>query len=83
MNNIEIDFGNDGFKIQADLMMDGDQWCVGVGKNLQQGIYAFGDTPIETIINFKDEFRNHAKPTPAPREVMPGTLDALSKLTIK
>jgi len=57
-NNIEIDFGNDGFKIQAVLQMDGNQWCVGVGDNLQQGLYEFGDTPMMAINKFKDAFRN-------------------------
>jgi hypothetical protein len=58
-NNIEIDFGNDQFKIQAELTIDGDQWCVGIGKNLYVGFHAFGDTPLQAITNFKDAFRNY------------------------
>ena len=63
-NNIEIDFGNDGFKINAELKMDGDSWCVGVGVDLQQGLYSFADTPAQAISNFKDDFRNYVKPKP-------------------
>ncbi len=82
MNNIEIDFGNDGFKINAELKMDGDQWCVGVGVNLQEGLYSFADTPALAITKFKDEFRNYVKPTPVEPELIAGTNEALDKLTI-
>ena len=57
-NNIEIDFGNDGFKIQAEIKMDGDKWCIGIGDNLQVGLYAFADTPAQAIVKFVDELRN-------------------------
>jgi len=67
MNNIEIDFGNDGFKIQAELKMDGNQWCVGVGINLQEGLYGFGRTPIEAIENFKYDFRTYIPAKPIAR----------------
>ena len=81
-SNIEIDFGNDGFKIQAELKMDGDQWCVGVGVNLQEGLYSFADTPAQAITNFKDEFRNYTKPDVVVREMFAGTSEALSKISI-
>lgn len=61
-NNIEIDFGNDGFKIQAELKMDGNQWCVGVGDNLQEGLYEFSYTPAGAIKEFKRAFRNYKRP---------------------
>lgn len=82
MNNIEIDFGNDGFRIQAELKMDGDQWCVGVGIDLQQGIYSFADTPAQAITDFKDDFRNYLKPKPVAPELIPGTNEALSKIKV-
>ena len=59
MNNIEIDFGNDGFKINAELKMDGNMWCVGIGANLQEGLYAFDSYPAYAIEKFKDAFRNY------------------------
>ena len=80
MNNIEIDFSNDGFKIQAELKVDKNQWCVGVGVDVQSGCYGFGHTPMAAITEFKDEFRNYKKPNMV--EVIPGTLDALAKITI-
>ena len=83
MSNIEIDFGNDGFKIQAELKMDGDQWCVGVGLDLQQGLYAFADTPAQAIEDFKAEFRNYRKPEPIARELFAGTNEALDSLTTR
>jgi hypothetical protein len=58
MNNIEIDFGNDGFKILAELKMDGNMWCVGVGENIQSGCYEFASTPMGAIFKFKDVMRN-------------------------
>jgi len=69
MSNIEIDFGNDGFKIKAELKMDGDRWCVGISLNVQHGLYVFADTPYQAIFDFKDEFRNYSKPTPVSRKV--------------
>jgi len=80
MSNIEIDFGNDGFKIQAELKMDGDHWCVGIGIDLQQGLYAFDKTPAGAIALFKEEFRNYA--TCKPTELFAGTNQALSKIKL-
>ena len=62
MNNIEINFGNDEFKIQAELKMDGDMWSVGIGKDIQVGVYGEGHNPAEAIQCFKDNFRNYVKP---------------------
>lgn len=64
MNNIEIDFGSDGFKIQAELKMDGDQWCVGFSINSQEGLYAFDKTPAGAIAVFRDEFRDYRPSKP-------------------
>ena len=55
---IEIDFGNDGFKVKAILSKDGNAWCVLLGENLQVGIAGFGCTPIHAITEFKRGFRN-------------------------
>jgi len=55
---IEIDFGNDGFKLKAIICKDGDQWCVLFGANIQDGIAGFGGSTWEAIMNFKQEFRN-------------------------
>ena len=79
MSNIEIDFGYDGFKIQAELKMDGDQWSVGIGSDIQQGLYAFDKTPAGAIESFKDEFRNYV---PCKPELFAGTNEALSKIRL-
>jgi hypothetical protein len=55
---LEIDFGNDGFKVKAKLSKDGDKWCVLLGENLQVGIAGFGRSTWEAIADFKSEFRN-------------------------
>ena len=55
---IEIDFGNDGFKVKAIISKDGDQWCVLAGGNIQIGIAGFGKTTREAIADFKSEWRN-------------------------
>ena len=56
--NIEIDFGNDGYKITARAFKDGNQWCVLSGENLQEGVAGFGDVLWIAIRNFKSEIRN-------------------------
>ena len=84
MNNIEIDFGNAGFKINAELKLDGNMWCVGIGPNLQEGIYAFDNYPAYAIEKFKHEFINYtpSKDTPKKAEIpqFEGTTEALAKL---
>lgn len=37
---------------------DGNKWCVLYGKDLMDGIYAFGDTPEQAVIKFDDAFRD-------------------------
>lgn len=37
---------------------DGDKWCVLLGKNLQEGICGFGDTPYKAILDFNTNFYN-------------------------
>lgn len=32
---------------------DGDQWCVRLGENIQEGVCGFGDTPQEAITDFE------------------------------
>jgi len=56
--NIEIDFGNDGFKVKAVISKDGDQWCVLAGENLQVGVAGFGKAIWQAIADFKASFRN-------------------------
>lgn len=33
---------------------DGDKWCVLYGKDLQEGITGFGDTPVKAMYAFDD-----------------------------
>jgi len=58
MGTIEIDFGNDGYKLNATLSKDGDMWCVLFGENLQNGVAGFGVSIWQAIDNFKIEFRS-------------------------
>ena len=75
---INIDFGNDGISVKADLYRDGNQWCVLLGENIQEGICGFGGQIHEAVTAFKDEFRNiSAKDC---KEIFPGTKEALHKL---
>jgi hypothetical protein len=55
---INIDFGNDGYTVEADLKKDGDKWCVMIGDNLQEGVAGFGGQIWEAIADFKGSFRN-------------------------
>lgn len=36
---------------------DGNQWCVLLGDNIQEGICGFGDIPLKAILNFNSNFR--------------------------
>jgi len=58
MSKITIDFGNDGYTVEADLKKDGDKWCVMIGENLQVGVAGFGGQIWEAINQFKSNFRN-------------------------
>ena len=85
---INIDFGNDGVSVTAELTRDGDRWCVLLGDNIQDGICGFGSQTGEAIGAFKDEFRNITadsfKQVPnkaSGEELIPGTMAALGRLT--
>jgi len=41
--------------LKPSIQKDGDQWCVLLGDNLQEGISAFGKSPLEAIRNFNVE----------------------------
>jgi hypothetical protein len=38
-------------KRDVPIYPDGNQWCVLIGENLQEGMSGFGDTPKEALIN--------------------------------
>lgn len=38
------------------LFIDGDQYCVLLGDNIQDGICGFGDTPTKAIVEFNNNF---------------------------
>ena len=36
--------------------IDGNEWCVLLGENIQSGICGFGDSPMNAILNFNKNF---------------------------
>lgn len=42
--------------LKPKIFKDGNQWCVLLGENIQEGIAGFGNTPNEAIINWDGEF---------------------------
>ena len=40
------------------LLRDGNQWCVLYGKDLQEGIAGFGDSPMKAIWDFNKQFKS-------------------------
>jgi len=40
------------------IFPDGDQWCVLLGANIQEGVVGFGDTPHKAVTNFNHNFDN-------------------------
>lgn len=49
--------------LKPKIFKDGDQWCVLLGENIQEGICGFGKRPIDAIVEFNKAFF-----TPAPVE---------------
>ncbi len=56
-----IDFGNDGFKVNAQVSVEGDQWCCFVG-NFAEMPAGFGKTIQEAVSNYKCAVRNEKPP---------------------
>jgi len=40
------------------ILPDGNQWCVLLGDNIQEGVVGFGDTPRKAVVNFNHNFDN-------------------------
>lgn len=40
---------------------DGNQWCVILGENIQEGIVGFGNSPFEAIVNFNNNMYQSLK----------------------
>lgn len=62
------------------IFIDGNQWCVLYGKNLQDGVAGFGDTPRQAAYAFNKAWD---KPLPSrkPKEqIMAGFDDAIDAL---
>jgi len=64
------------------LFRYGDQWCVLHGENIQDGICGFGSSPTNAIYAFNKAWVEDL-PQGHPNEVIPGTTEALDKLSIK
>lgn len=47
------------------LFPDGDQWCALLGTDLQDGLAAFGATPMEAALAFDSAFRTQPARVPS------------------
>jgi hypothetical protein len=47
--------------LKPSIYIDGDEWCVLLGENIQNGISGFGDTSYKAILNFNAEFNKSLK----------------------
>lgn len=47
------------------IMIDGNQWCVLWGENLQDGVAGFGDTPYLAILDFNKAFHKPLANSPS------------------
>jgi hypothetical protein len=52
------------------VFIDGNQWCVLFGADLQEGIAGFGDSPTEAVFAFNKAWRKKLpqKPVDVPEE---------------
>lgn len=58
---IIVDFGNDGFKVDADVCVEGDKWCVFSGEFAVMPA-GFGSTIQSAVCDFKCKVRNEKPP---------------------
>jgi hypothetical protein len=47
--------------LKPEIKKDGNQWCILLGNNIQEGIAAFGKSPFEAIRNFNAEMYKEIK----------------------
>jgi len=47
--------------LKPSIQKDGNQWCVLLGDNLQEGVASFGKSPLEAIRNFNAEMNKEAQ----------------------
>lgn len=42
--------------------LDGDQWCVCYGPNIQEGVCGFGSSPMDAVIDFDRAWHEKVQP---------------------
>ena len=65
INSVQIaagEYERPSVQFRPKLFIDGNQWCALYGKNLQDGVAGFGDSPAKAIYDFD---RNWQKDLPA------------------
>ena len=45
-------------QLKPKIFIDGNQWCVLYGDNIQDGVTGFGETPYKAILAFNSAFHN-------------------------
>lgn len=45
-------------QLKPKLYIDGNQWCVLYGDNIQEGLVGFGDTPAKAVVDFDTNYFN-------------------------
>lgn len=59
MKNLTVDMGNDGYKVDCELTIDGSEFCVKpIGLCFSASPCGFGTTVREAVTNLKSELRN-------------------------
>lgn len=46
------------FLLRPKMFLDGNMWCALYGKNIQDGVAGFGETPVKAAIQFDIEWLN-------------------------
>lgn len=52
--------------LKPQIFIDGNQWCVLYGENLQDGVAGFGDSPILAVYDFNKAWREKLQKEPTP-----------------
>ena len=71
--------------LKPSIQIDGNQWCVLYGEDLQAGIAGFGDSPHMAIMDFNSAWYKsiEQKSETTNPEIFSGTRDSLNKLTLR
>lgn len=59
MSKTNADYGIYDEILEVRICLDGDKWCAMIGKDLQEGLAGFGDTPLDALYELLNELESN------------------------